>query len=37
LARLGADLKSGAWQRRNREILGLESLDLGHRLVVWER
>jgi hypothetical protein len=37
LARLGADLESGAWQRRNREILGSDSLDLGHRLIVWER
>jgi hypothetical protein len=37
LARLGADLETGAWQRRNREILGSDSLDLGHRLVVWER
>jgi hypothetical protein len=37
LARLGADLESGAWQRRNRDILGSDALDLGHRLVVWER
>ena len=37
LARLAADLESGAWQRRNREILGSDSLDLGHRLLVWER
>ncbi|HWF72618.1 MAG TPA: methyltransferase domain-containing protein, partial [Solirubrobacteraceae bacterium] len=26
LARLGADLESGAWRRRNRELLGLDSL-----------
>lgn len=34
-ARLGADLDSGAWRARNRELCGLEALDLGHRLVVW--
>ncbi|HWC86893.1 MAG TPA: methyltransferase domain-containing protein [Solirubrobacteraceae bacterium] len=37
VARLRADLNSGAWHRRNHEILDLEALDLGHRLVVWER
>ncbi|MDQ6775236.1 MAG: class I SAM-dependent methyltransferase [Actinomycetota bacterium] len=35
LRSLRADLESGAWGRRNRELVGLESLDLGHRLVVW--
>ena len=34
-ARLGADLASGAWRRRNHELAELEALDLGHRLVVW--
>lgn len=36
LARLAADLESGAWHRRNRELLALEELDLGYRLVVAE-
>jgi len=31
----GSDLDSGAWGRRNHDLLGLDSLDLGHRLVVW--
>jgi SAM-dependent methyltransferase len=34
LARLSADLGSGAWHRRNADLLGLEELDLGYRLVV---
>jgi len=34
LARLRADLDSGAWARRNGELLGLDALDLGYRLVV---
>lgn len=33
LERLRADLESGAWRARNSEVLGLESLDLGYRLV----
>jgi hypothetical protein len=36
LSRLRADLGSGEWRRRNHDILELDSLDLGHRLVVWE-
>jgi SAM-dependent methyltransferase len=36
LARLRSDLGSGEWQRRNRAILEVDSLDLGHRLVAWE-
>jgi len=36
LAKLRADLDSGEWQRRNRQILDADSLDLGHRLVVWQ-
>jgi hypothetical protein len=32
---LGADLESGVWEQRNRELAGLKSLDLGHRLIVW--
>jgi SAM-dependent methyltransferase len=34
LARLSADLDSGEWHRRNAELLELEELDLGYRLVV---
>jgi SAM-dependent methyltransferase len=37
LARLGSDLDSGAWRRRNHDLLGLDSLDLGHRLVIRRR
>jgi SAM-dependent methyltransferase len=36
VARLAADLDSGEWQRRNAELLELEELDLGYRLVVAE-
>jgi SAM-dependent methyltransferase len=34
LARLEADLATGAWQRRNGHLMELEELDLGYRLVV---
>jgi SAM-dependent methyltransferase len=34
LARLAADLHSGAWERRFGALLGLDELDLGYRLVV---
>jgi SAM-dependent methyltransferase len=34
LERLRADLESGEWERRHRNLLGLEALDLGYRLVV---
>jgi hypothetical protein len=34
LARLSADLGSGAWQRRNAALLELDELDLGYRLLV---
>jgi SAM-dependent methyltransferase len=34
VARLEADLASGAWHRRNWSLLELEELDLGYRLVV---
>jgi SAM-dependent methyltransferase len=34
-ARLRADLESGAWRQRNRELADLPALDLGHRLIVW--
>jgi SAM-dependent methyltransferase len=36
LARLRADLDSGAWQQRNAALLELEELDCGYRLVVAE-
>jgi len=34
IRRLRADLNSGEWQRRNSSILGLDSLDLGYRLII---
>ena len=34
LASLRADLESGAWARRNADILELDELDLGYRLLV---
>lgn len=37
IERLRADLESGIWDQRNRELCDLEELDLGHRLVVWRQ
>jgi hypothetical protein len=34
VAQLRADLGSGAWHERNRDLLGLSELDLGYRLLV---
>ncbi len=34
--RLATDLANGSWERRHGELRGLESLDLGYRLVVGE-
>jgi hypothetical protein len=34
VARLSADLDSGAWYRRNAGLVELDELDLGYRLVV---
>jgi hypothetical protein len=34
LARLRADLQSGAWARRHGALLALDELDLGYRLLV---
>jgi SAM-dependent methyltransferase len=34
VAALAADLESGAWHERNRELLSLDELDLGYRLLV---
>jgi hypothetical protein len=36
LAKLEADLDSGAWAERHSELLGLDSCDFGYRLVVAE-
>jgi SAM-dependent methyltransferase len=36
LERLRADLGSGAWERRNAEILDLDEMDLGYRIVLAE-
>lgn len=33
LARLEDDLGSGVWHERNREILGVDALDLGYRII----
>lgn len=37
LSRLRDDINSGVWQRRQRHLLEKKSIDLGYRLVVWER
>ncbi|MGZ4709226.1 MAG: class I SAM-dependent methyltransferase [Acidimicrobiales bacterium] len=34
LSRLAADLESGAWHERHRDLLELDQLDVGYRLVV---
>lgn len=34
VAALAADLESGRWHRRNRDLLALDELDLGYRLLV---
>jgi hypothetical protein len=36
MARLAADLKSGAWATRNADLLCRDALDLGYRLLVAE-
>jgi hypothetical protein len=33
LQKLEDDLASGAWARKNHDILGLSSLDVGYRLI----
>lgn len=35
--RLAGDLRSGAWTERFGHLLTLDEMDLGYRLVVWER
>jgi SAM-dependent methyltransferase len=37
LARLRADIESGVWARRHADLLALEELDLGYRLLVARR
>jgi hypothetical protein len=37
LARLAADLASGAWERRHGHLRARDAFDLGYRLVVAER
>jgi hypothetical protein len=34
VARLESDLESGEWKRRHADLLDLDELDLGYRLVV---
>jgi hypothetical protein len=34
LARLAADIPSGDWEDRHRDLLALDELDLGYRLIV---
>ncbi len=36
VSRLRDDLDSGAWQQRNADLLDLEELDLGYRLLLAE-
>jgi SAM-dependent methyltransferase len=36
LQRLAADLESGAWEARHKDILALKEIDLGYRLIVAE-
>jgi hypothetical protein len=37
MQQLADDLASGAWAERNSELLELDELDLGLRLIVWEK
>ncbi len=36
LRRLAEDIDSGAWEDRHRNLLDLDELDLGYRLIVWK-
>jgi SAM-dependent methyltransferase len=36
LAKLADDLKSGVWRKRNADLLTLDALDLGYRLLRWD-
>ncbi len=35
MQRLADDLESGAWEKRNSHLLGLDELELGLRLITW--
>lgn len=35
LAKLAADLDSGAWRDRNADLIGRNALDIGYRLLTW--
>ena len=37
LRRLAEDLESGAWARRHRDLVNVDEIDLGYRLIVSER
>ena len=34
LSRLAADLADGSWEKRHRDLLELDEIDLGYRLIV---
>jgi SAM-dependent methyltransferase len=36
LSQLESDLRSGVWRKRNANLLDLETLDVGYRLLRWE-
>ena len=36
LSQLASDLDTGRWRERNADILALDALDLGYRLLLWE-
>jgi SAM-dependent methyltransferase len=36
LGKLASDLECGVWRKRNADILDLDALDLGYRLLVWD-
>jgi hypothetical protein len=36
LNKLARDLETGAWRERNADVLGLDALDVGYRLLTWE-
>jgi hypothetical protein len=36
LSQLARDLDAGVWRERNADILTLDALDLGYRLLLWE-
>jgi hypothetical protein len=36
LKRLAHDLENGAWRKRNADVLTLDALDIGYRLLIWD-